>query len=99
MIIKSEIIDAWLNSFEHPPRKEQSKLFADKFGISRVYVYDRLSKHYIRIIQARGVKKAEKSMRISKAFESEIQDFTYDIEADIKDINVDLIYKDYETRT
>ena len=93
MIIKSEIIDAWLNSFEHPPTKEQSKLFADNFGISRVYVYDRLSKHYIRIIQANDVKRVEKRLRASKAFESEIQHFTYDIEADIKDINVDEIYK------
>jgi hypothetical protein len=93
MILKSEIIDAWFNSSPVPPTKEQSKLFADNFGISRVYVYDRLSKHYIRLLQSYEVKKAEKSMRKAKDFEKDIQHFTYDIEADIKHVNVDELYK------
>lgn len=93
MILKSEIIDAWFKSMEQPPTKQQCNEFMANFGISRTYMYDRLSKYYIRIKEAVNVKQAEKNMRISKDFEKDIQHFTYDIESDIKHVNVDELYK------
>ena len=92
MIKKSDIIDAWFNSHEHPPTKEQCNEFMLNFGISRTYMYDRLSKYYTRLKEAMIVEKSEKTARMSKRFEEDIQHFTYDIEADIKHVNVDELY-------
>ena len=94
---KHEIIDTWLDLLPCPPTKKEIRKFQALHEISRVYMDDRVSKYYCRKEAEREVQYSQLKMAQSKVFESEIENFNYNIEHDIRNVDVDTLYHGYKS--
>jgi len=87
----SHRIRKWIDSLGRLPTSEEMKKFAFVMSINPVHVRN-VANDYGLLIEVKNKKEYVHS------FEKDIQHFTYDIEEEIKNIDVDKLYKTYKKR-